>query len=73
MENSLDAAESISQLPDIDVTMCVSLLLAFSRSHAVSLPARCLAPGRYSYIAAVLCDDLALLSIPFTAASLSED
>ena len=36
MENSLDAAESISQLPDIDVTMCASLL---SRAPLCNLPA----------------------------------
>ena len=41
VENSLDAAESISQLPDIDVTMCVSLLprllqLIGSTPHSIS-------------------------------------
>ena len=35
MENSLDAAETISQLPDIDVTMCVPLLIAFREVHAL--------------------------------------
>lgn len=31
VENSLDASESIGMLPDIDVEMCVRLLLGFLR------------------------------------------